>query len=377
MRSILWVLCSFWCAAADKPPASDEIGTARWLLSQTSWGILATTSAHLNGTAFGNPISLVDGANGTPYFYVSPMDTSIQDLQNNPQCTLSLSEASVDCGSLNLDPGDPRCTRLSLSGTMVNVIDEAEKATAKSVLFEQHPAMKSWPADHGWLIQKLDIQHIWLENAVGGAVALSVQKYLAAAAPTRGHPVSPAHPPSNSQPFFTQKAATARWLVRESNWATLATTSVHLGGVAFGSPVSMADGTQDNGTGIPYILISTKGASTEDLSSNAKCTLTFSQAEVNCALHGLFGAYDPEDPRCTRLSLTGTMVRVKETAEKAFAEQSLVSKHPAMKQWFGTTEYTVVKLQIEQIWLIDFFGGASHISVEDYFKVSNALMAYV
>jgi len=327
----------------------------------------------LNGTAFGNPISVID-VGGTPYFYVSLMDTSMQDVQKHPKVSLSLSEASVDCAKLTLDPEDPRCIRLSLSGTMVNVTSKSEFDHAKTILFEQHPAMKSWPADHGWLIYKLEIQDIWLVAKFGGPALLSTKDYFAAPAPDRGHPENPAHEPKHWQPLFTHKAKTARWLIRESDWATLATTSVHLNGTSFGNPISVSDGLDDNATGVPYMLLSTMDTSSEDLAKNAKCTLTFSQAEVNCGLHGIMGPLDPEDPRCTRLSLTGTMVDVTDDAEKLFAQKILVAKHPAMKDWLELKDFHFVKLQIEAVWLIDFFGGASHIAVEDYFKAAAAEM---
>jgi len=305
------------------------------------------------------------------------MDVSIEDMdiQKTAKCTLSVTEASLDCAAKRIDPEDPRCVRLALSGTMVNVTSESEKQRTKSVLFEQHPAMKSWPADHSWLIQKLDIEHIWLVSAFGGALDVPLTDYFGAPPPSTGQPMNPAHEPKHRKPFFPEKGATARWLVHESTWATLATTSVHLGGMAFANPISLSDGPDDNATGIPYMLLSTMDTSTEDLLKNDNCTLTFSQAEVNCGLHGITGPLDPEDPRCTRLSLTGRMEGVTDLEEKQFAEEALVAEHPSMKMWLGFKDFHLVKLHIQYIWLIDFFGGASEISVEKYYNVKNERVA--
>lgn len=377
MKRALLTIASFYAAfgldvEVGKPPASDQLGTARWTLNHTSWGILATTSIHLGGAAFGNPISYSE-IGGVPYFYVSMMDASIQDLQANSRCTLSLSEASIDCAKLKLDAEDPRCIRLSLTGTMTNVTDKKENEAAMAALFAVHPAMKSWPSDHSWLVQKLNIEKIFLVAKYGGPADLNVADYLAAPAPMQDHPGTSAHEPVRQQPLFTKKAATARWLVHESDWATLVTTSIHLNGTAFANPVSIADGSNDK-SGVPYMLISTLDISTDDLLKNDTCTLTFSQAEINCGLHGITGAWDPEDPRCTRLALTGRMQGVKDVDEKVAAENALVSKHPAMKEWLGLGDFHVVKLSIEYIWLIDFFGGASDIAPKDYFAVSNSLL---
>merc|ERR1711862_858001 len=98
------------------------------------------------------------------------------------------------------------------------------------------------------------------------------------------------------------------------------------------------------------------------------CTLTLSQAEINCFEQGVDGQWDAEDPRCIRLSLTGRMEGVKDTQEKVFAEQSLVSRHPNMKEWLELGDFHVVKLNIQSIWLIDMLGGTSMIDVQDYFN---------
>ena len=40
---------------------------------------------------------------------------------------------------------------------------------------------------------------------------------------------------TSSRPGHTQHALLARWLVHHSDWATLSTASVHLGGAPFGN----------------------------------------------------------------------------------------------------------------------------------------------
>jgi len=273
---------------ADKPNVSDKAGSARWVVNQANWGVIATTSVRLNGTAFGNPISVAE-IGGQPYFYVSLLDESMHDIQKNPECTLSLSEASLDCTALKLDPEDPRCSRLSLSGKMLNVTESKEHATAKAALFDIHPGMKSWPADHNWAVYKLDIEKIWLIDFFGGPADVTPKDYFAVKDQPRGTPASPAHKPLHNQPLFTKKADTARWLIHEVTWGTMATTSVHLDGEAFANPVSLVDGTEANATGTPYFLVSSLDSSIQDISKNPKFSLTVSQAEVNCALHGIVG----------------------------------------------------------------------------------------
>merc|ERR1712107_700024 len=126
--------------------------------------------------------------------------------------------------------------------------------------------------------------------------------------------------------------------------------------------------------GTPYFLVSSLDTSIQDLQKDPKFSLTVSQAEVNCALHGITGAWDPEDPRCTRLTLTGSMVNITDAAEASFAKEALIAKHPPMKDWINmqSHDFFLSKMNIEYIWLIDFFGGASLISPEDYYKATAA-----
>jgi len=78
----------------------------------------------------------------------------------------------------------------------------------------------------------------------------------------------------NKKPPFWKKAETARWLVHENIWGTLATTSVHLHGQAWGQPKSFADGTKDNSTGYLYFYDSSMDISVQ-VSCNQKYTIVF------------------------------------------------------------------------------------------------------
>merc|ERR1712217_562221 len=135
------------------------------------------------------------------------------------------------------------------------------------------------------------------------------------------------------------------------------------------------DGTETNATGTPYFLVSSLDSSIQDLEKNPQFSLTVSQAEVNCALHGITGSWDPEDPRCTRLTFTGTFVKVTDASETVFAKEALIAKHPAMQDWInmGSHDFFVSKMDIDHVWLIDFFEAASHITPEDYYKASEAM----
>ena len=142
-------------ALPPPPPYTEKASTARYMVHFAEYGVLATTSVHLNGRAFGNIVSLADGtllpdnSTGVPYFFVSPLDTSMHDVAANNAVSLTLSEQQLSgfCANASLDAEDPRCARLTLSGTMVPVADAIEAGHAQAALFSRHPAMEGWSGD--------------------------------------------------------------------------------------------------------------------------------------------------------------------------------------------------------------------------------------
>jgi len=50
------------------------------------------------------------------------------------------------------------------------------------------------------------------------------------------------------------------------------------------------------------------------------------------------------------------------------AKSALFSYHPSMAKWPADHHWKIVKLDIDYIWMIDTFGGASIIEVSDYFN---------
>ena len=93
-----------------------------------------------------------------------------QDIAANSSVAFSLSAAALNmCPVAVVDPENPLCARLVVAGKFVLVTDAEELSFAKDALFERHPTMKSWPADHSWGVYKIaDFQEIWLIDVFGG-----------------------------------------------------------------------------------------------------------------------------------------------------------------------------------------------------------------
>ena len=77
------------------PPYQQKAEFARWMSHSIDWGVVASTSVHLHGTAFGNPISFVDTGDGHQFFYVSSLDATMQDVAQNSNVSFTLSEAMM------------------------------------------------------------------------------------------------------------------------------------------------------------------------------------------------------------------------------------------------------------------------------------------
>ncbi|KAL3279518.1 hypothetical protein HHI36_017027 [Cryptolaemus montrouzieri] len=142
----------------------------------------------------------------------------------------------------------------------------------------------------------------------------------------------------NGPPPYWKKALTARYIIHNVDWVSMATISTQKGieGYPFATVKSMSDGPVDNSTGVPYFYMS---------------SIELSQQDIN------------KDNR--------RMIPVQNgTNEYEFAQDALFAKHPQMKTWPTAHGFFVSKFDIEQIEVLDFFGGISKVSTEDYFNAS-------
>eukprot|EP00526_Cylindrotheca_closterium_P019856 CAMPEP_0113644594 /NCGR_PEP_ID=MMETSP0017_2-20120614/23472_1 /TAXON_ID=2856 /ORGANISM="Cylindrotheca closterium" /LENGTH=231 /DNA_ID=CAMNT_0000556217 /DNA_START=15 /DNA_END=710 /DNA_ORIENTATION=- /assembly_acc=CAM_ASM_000147 len=183
------------------------------------------------------------------------------------------------------------------------------------------------------------------------------------------------------RPDIAEKALTARWMVHSLDWGILATISTRLGGdtspIPFGNVYSFVDGTCEKSTGTPYFYGTYMDQSYTDSLTHETVSLTLSEASLSsvcterdaftsCTLGTKYG--DPENPVCARLTLTGKFIALTEgTEEYNFAKEAIFERHPTMEDWPDNHEWVIAKIDIEDVWLIDFFGGASILTPEEYF----------
>ncbi|XP_077393637.1 protein CREG2 [Festucalex cinctus] len=167
-------------------------------------------------------------------------------------------------------------------------------------------------------------------------------------------------------PPHQETARTARYIAHSSDWGFLATISSQdkIKGLPFGNIFSVSDGPLDNSTGVIYFYVTPMDTTVSDLKMNRYASVTFSEAESDFCRQMI---YEPEDPRCARLTLTGKMAEVP-PEELAFAKEAMFSRHPVMAKWPVGHKWFFMKLELIQVWLQDWTGGTWLIPLEEYFN---------
>jgi hypothetical protein len=171
-------------------------------------------------------------------------------------------------------------------------------------------------------------------------------------------------------------------MVHTLNWGVISTVSSRLPGAPpFGNVYSFVDGSCGNSSGTPYFYGTYQDQTFKDMKENPKASLTLSEASLAsvCGPSGLAACStvasgkvnpvgDPESPICARLTLTGTLVELDRNSDEFHeALAAFYLRHPQMKDWPSGHGWVIAKLEIEDIWLIDFYGGASILNLENYY----------
>ncbi|XP_012875191.1 PREDICTED: protein CREG2 [Dipodomys ordii] len=171
------------CGITEEPSAARARSRRRphFLTGQPSPGWAKPV---IQGLPFGSCLAISDGplsnSTGTPFFYMTAKDPVVADLMKNPLASLALPELEGEfCRKNIVDPEDPRCARLTLTGQMTTV-SPAEVEFAKHAMFSRHPGMRKWPRQYEWFFMKMRIEHVWLQKWYGGVSDISREEYFKA-----------------------------------------------------------------------------------------------------------------------------------------------------------------------------------------------------
>lgn len=178
-----------------------------------------------------------------------------------------------------------------------------------------------------------------------------------------------------------REASTARWLTTQSSWGTLSTRSEEVFGqeqdaensdmLAVVLPFAADDGNE--GRIFFYLMGETH------LHGSA---LTLSQAALVPDLFSVPGcgsensAVDPQDPRCIKLAISGSVHPCTATLDvgpncQEIGWKALLEKHPTMAHWPKDHDFHVHEFVVQDnMWMIASFGGASSIPPEEYTRAT-------
>eukprot|EP00977_Amphora_coffeiformis_P010712 scaffold2510_cov169-Amphora_coffeaeformis.AAC.63 len=182
------------------------------------------------------------------------------------------------------------------------------------------------------------------------------------------------------RPDVLDRLGVARWLVHSLQMGVLSTMSTKAGptlGAPFGNIYSFVDGPCEKSTGIPYFYASLLDQSAKDAAVNPRVSLTVTEAFLSTTCHrwpqpmacATTNHGDPESPVCARLVMSGNWVVVDSSDEVyRWAKKALFERHPVMASWPSNHDWLITRLEIDDLWFIDYFGGAYQLDVEEYLQ---------
>lgn len=161
-----------------RPSVFQKPEFARYVTKNAEWGIVSAYSP-MYEQPFGTLQSFADGGTGVPYFYISQWSTTWKNIVFNNTVSFTMSEAESEyCEGKGLDPMEPVCGRIMLTGHILPVVDREELDFARSAVFTKHPAMKKWPGTHQWTFMKLNLTSVNVLSYYGGISHVSLSDYF-------------------------------------------------------------------------------------------------------------------------------------------------------------------------------------------------------
>lgn len=199
------------CVCDTEGEPENVAGSARSLVGEGSWGVLATLNKTAGGKPFGNVVSYTDAGTGNPYFYLSrSLDPTGMFALNDSRASFTVSQVELnDCRGT--DPQSPLCARITLSGDVrpgpsflfyffftqtpcMLILDSSpslqllpldgkensrERAFAEAVLFKTHPQFTGFPLKNGtFAVFKLYIHEVFFVNAAAPGVYIPPTDYF-------------------------------------------------------------------------------------------------------------------------------------------------------------------------------------------------------
>ncbi|XP_001600211.1 protein CREG1 [Nasonia vitripennis] len=175
---------------------------------------------------------------------------------------------------------------------------------------------------------------------------------------------------SQGPPAATNSALMARYIVNEAEWTSIATISVreNTKNYPFVNLVSLSDGLKGQGSGVPYIFVTPLDFTGQDLIKDQRVTMLMSLAQGDwCNQKG----YDPMDPRCARVVLSGKIEQINEDhPDYKTAKTAFFGRHEWLAHMPENHHFYLAKLNIQTIEVLSRFGGIGYVTVDEYYGAS-------
>jgi hypothetical protein len=160
------------------------------------------------------------------------------------------------------------------------------------------------------------------------------------------------------------KAESARYAFHRARWGYL--TTLDNKGLPVGEVASFSDGAQNASTGRLWFYL--MEPSSVEAADGFAAAITVSEASYNATCGFAGSLIDPEDPRCAKITMAGTMKK-STGGDIATGQSALFAKHPQMKTWPAGHGFAVHELHLEDVWMIDFYGGGGAVDLKLYGSV--------
>ncbi|KAI4491034.1 hypothetical protein M0802_010537 [Mischocyttarus mexicanus] len=158
----------------------------------------------------------------------------------------------------------------------------------------------------------------------------------------------------------------ARFIVNQADWTSVATISTRKDIETFPTVnlISFSDGQLGNGSGIPYLYLTPLDFTAKDLAKDNRASLFMTLAQGNYCRTKI---WDPMDPRCARVILTGKIKAIRnDSPEMNLAKSAVFGRHPALENMPADHQFYFAKLKMISIAVLDTFGGPKYVNVKDY-----------
>ena len=147
-----------------------------------------------------------------------------------------------------------------------------------------------------------------------------------------------------------KNATLAKRLIGEQKMAVLSTQSKRYGGYPFGSVIGYALDAESR----PVLLMSSLAVHHRNLEADPRASLTMFEDEALA---------DPTNS--SRVTLMGEIQPVPETDLPA-ARAAYLIKHPDAEQWVDFGDFTILRMDVKDVYFIGGFGSMGWILPDDY-----------